>query len=409
EKMERVCYNLLSNALKYTPANGTVTFSCKCDGKELCFSVGDTGNGISEADCTRIFDRFFQVDKVRPKGSGIGLSLVKAFVELHGGSIDLKSELGKGSVFTVIIPVTHCEAHDAIDLEDNVSGHIEREDVEAELGNIDDTSIEFADERPLVLIIDDNGDLQVLLRTVLGSEYNVITASDGKQGLHLAARYTPDVILCDVMMPGMDGLECCRHLKEEVSTSHIPVLMLTACSADEQRAAGYDSGADGYLAKPFDTAVLLARITSLIKNRKIVRNLWEGGTTRRDEGNLSKPVAVETEKPKGKKDVENEFYAKFVSLVEKEMGNPDLNVDQLASEMGLGRSQFYRKIKALTNYSPVELLRNMRLKRARHLLTTTDKSISEIGYEVGFSNPAYFSKCYREAFDETPSDLRSRL
>ena len=409
EKMERICYNLLSNALKYTPANGTVTFSTECDGKELRFLVSDTGSGISEADCNQIFDRFFQVDKVRPKGSGIGLSLVKAFVELHGGSIDLKSQLGKGSVFTVTIPVNHCEANAAAERDDVMDNKDVREDVEAELSIIDDTIIEFADQRPMVLIIDDNEDLLVLLRTVLGSDYNVITASDGKQGLHLAVRYTPDVILCDVMMPGMDGLECCRQLKGEVSTSHIPVLMLTACTADEQRAAGYDSGADGYLAKPFDKGVLLSRIASLINNRRLVRNLWEGSPTHGDEGNLSKPVSSENHRPKGNKDLENEFYARFVSLVEKEMGNPDLNVDQLASEMGLGRSQFYRKIKALTNYSPVELLRNMRLKRARHLLTTTDKSISEVGYEVGFSTPAYFSKCYREAFGETPSNLRSRL
>lgn len=409
EKMERICYNLLSNALKYTPANGTVTFSSECDGKTLKFSVSDTGVGISESDCNHIFDRFFQVNKVRPKGSGIGLSLVKAFVELHGGEITLDSEPGKRSTFTVIIPVQHCEEDASDSVANEVVPTIAKEDIEAEFGNEYDTAIEFADNRPLVLAIDDNSDVLVLLRTVLGGDYNVITASDAKKGLHLAARYTPDVILCDVMMPEIDGMECCRRLKEEMSTSHIPVLMLTACSADEQRAAGYDSGADGYLSKPFDASVLKSRIASLISNRQIVRVLWGNKNTGRQEGNLDKPLDVESPKPKGSKDIENEFYSRFVDLVEKEMGNADLNVDQLASEMGLGRSQFYRKIKALTNYSPVELLRNMRLKRARHLLTTTDKSISEIGYEVGFSTPAYFSKCYREAFGETPSELRARL
>ncbi len=410
EKMERICYNLLSNALKYTPANGTVSFSCSCDGVMLHFSVSDTGSGISDSDRNHIFDRFFQVDKLRPKGSGIGLSLVKAFVELHGGTITLDSELGKGSVFSVSIPVSHCAECRSLEQTQDIKPVIGKDDVEAELGMVDESAIEFADNRPLLLVIDDNDDILVLLRTVLGSEYNVITASDAKKGLHLASRYTPDVILCDVMMPGMDGMECCRHLKGEISTSHIPVLMLTACSADEQRVAGYDSGADGYLSKPFDVTVLRSRIASLIANRRIVRSLWEGGRHLCDEGDLKKTVAVrETERPKGSNDVEDEFYNRFVSLVEKEMGNPDLNVDQLASEMGLGRSQFYRKIKALTNYSPVELLRNMRLKRARHLLTATDKSISEIGYAVGFSTPAYFSKCYREAYGETPSELRIRL
>ena len=184
--------------------------------------------------------------------------------------------------------------------------------------------------------------------------------------------------------------------------------MLTACGMDEQRATAYDSGADGYVSKPFSTSVLRSRISSLIANRRLIKNLW-GGDRKRDEGDLSKPVAVGETPRQAPRDVENEFYSRFLALVDKEMGNPDLNVDWLASEMGLGRSQFYRKIKAITNYSPVELLRNLRLKKARHLLSTTDRSISEIAYEVGFSTPAYFSKCYREAFGETPTDLRSRL
>ncbi len=409
EKMERVCYNLMSNALKYTPANGKVTFSCECDGISLRFAVSDTGSGIADTDRDHIFDRFFQVDKVRPKGSGIGLSLVKAFVELHGGSITLESEPGKGSVFCVTIPVTHCTEGNMPERVKEIKPIIGKEDVEAELGSVEEAEIEFADNRPLVLVIDDNNDVLVLLRTVLGSDYNVITASDARSGLQLAARYTPDIILCDVMMPEMDGTECCKRLKEEMSTSHIPVLMLTACSADEQRVAGYDSGADGYLSKPFDSGVLRSRIANLIANRRIVRGTIEKAGMG-SEGDLSKPVTTKgNHRPKGNADVENEFYSRFVSLVETEMGNPDLNVDQLASEMGLGRSQFYRKIKALTNYSPVELLRNMRIKKARHLLTTTDKSISEIGYEVGFSTPAYFSKCYREAYGETPSEIRTRL
>lgn len=407
EKMERVCYNLVSNALKYTPANGTVTVSCECDGVNLKFSVTDSGSGISQENQEKIFERFFQVDKVRPKGSGIGLSLVKAFVELHGGKIELDSEVGKGSTFTVTIPVTHCK--EETENEKNLTPAIGKEEVEAENANIEESAIEFADNRPLVLVIDDNADILVLLRTILGTDYNVITATGAKKGLHLAARYTPDAIVCDVMMPDIDGLECCRQLKEEMSTSHIPVLMLTACSSDEERAAGYDSGADGYLSKPVDAAVLKSRIASLITNRKKIKGVKKDGSIHKDHGNLDAPLASESPKLKGNQDLENEFYAKFVSLVEKELGNADLNVDQLASEMGLGRSQFYRKIKSLTNYSPVELLRNMRLKKARHLLTTTDKSISEIGYEVGFSTPAYFSKCYREAFGETPSELRNRL
>lgn len=185
--------------------------------------------------------------------------------------------------------------------------------------------------------------------------------------------------------------------------------MLTACSMDEDRMAIYDSGADGYLPKPFSSAVMRKRIASLIANRKRIKNIW-GTEQSRSEGDLSAPIHTpEGEKRSAPSSVDSEFYARFVALMEKDLGNPDLNVDQIAAELGLGRSQFYRKIKALTKYSPVELIRNMRLKRARQMLTTTTKSISEIAYEVGFSTPAYFTKCYREAFGETPTELRTRL
>ena len=209
------------------------------------------------------------------------------------------------------------------------------------------------------------------------------------------------------MMPVMDGLECCRRIKSEVSTSHIPVLMLTACSMDEQRIQGYDSGADGYLSKPFNADVLRSRCASLIANRKRIKVLWQGDATVMMKEKVTNGDEARKELPKS--DIDNEFYGRFLNLLDEEMGNPDLSVDWIASKMGLERSQFYRKIKALTNYSPVELIRRLRLKKARTLLTSTDKSISEIGYEVGFSTPAYFTKCYREAYGETPSEARAKL
>ena len=247
-----------------------------------------------------------------------------------------------------------------------------------------------------------------MIALLMKEEYNVLLAPDGKEGVRLAAKYVPDLIICDVMMPVMDGLECCRRIKEEVSTSHIPVLMLTACSLDEQRAQGYDSGADGYIAKPFSSVVLKARCRNLIENRRRIKQLWTNSAvalpqTDADGADAPKQPAV-TEG-----DVESEFYARFLEIVQREMGDSELNVEQLASCMGLGRSQFYRKIKALTNYSPVELVRNLRLKKGRELLLTTEKSVSEIAYEVGFSNPAYFTRCYRELFDETPTDLRDKM
>lgn len=398
EKIERVFFNLLSNAFKYTPDNGSITVSYESDGDNLTFRVADTGEGISARDLGNIFDRFYQVDRINPKGSGIGLSLAKAFVELHGGSISVESTLNVGTEFTVKLPVRHVSETVAED-----DRTIVREDAAIELDNIE-SDFTFDEKKPLVLIIDDNRDIQKLVGELLAPDYNIIAAPNGREGVRLAARYVPDLIICDVMMPVMDGLECCRRIKEEVSTSHIPVLMLTACSLDEQRVEGYESGADGYLPKPFNSSVLKSRCASLIANRKRIKDLWQSGpfpvTSDR------RPKAIES---LGTTDIDSDFYRRFLDILMKEIGNQDLNVDMIASKMGLERSQFYRKIKSLTNYAPVELIRRLRLQRGRELLLTTDRTVAEIAYETGFSTPAYFTKCYRDAYGETPSQARANL
>lgn len=400
EKIERVFFNLISNAFKYTLDNGTIKVSYECNDTSLTFKVADTGEGISERDLGNIFDRFYQVDRIHPKGSGIGLSLAKAFVELHGGSISVESTVNKGSVFSVVLPVRHIA--ETTTVSEKVIGH---GDAEAELDNIEG-NLSFDDNKPVVLVIDDNRDIQKLVGELLCAEYNIITASNGKEGVKMAAKYVPDLIICDVMMPVMDGMECCRHIKNEVSTSHIPVLMLTACSMDEQRVQGYDSGADGYLSKPFNSCVLKSRCSSLILNRKRIKDLWlsQPGTTAKEE--TEKTSRAET-LPTG--DIDNEFYNRFLGIFREGMGNPELNVDMIASQMGLERSQFYRKIKSLTNYAPVELMRRLRLQRGRELIISTEKTISEVAYEIGFSTPAYFTKCYRDAFGETPTQARDKL
>lgn len=405
EKIERVLFNLISNAFKYTHDNGSIAVKAFLDGGSLKISVADTGKGIAREDLGNIFDRFFQVDKIHPNGSGIGLSLAKAFVELHRGTISVVSTPGQGSTFTVTIPVTHSDAVEAAHVNPEI---ISPAAVESELGDVESEDRPFDPNKPLLLVIDDNEDMRRMIGELLGDDYSMIFAANGRDGVRLAARHVPDLIICDVMMPLMDGLEFCRIVKSEVSTSHIPVLMLTACSMDEQRAMGYESGADGYVAKPFNTAVLKARCKSLIENRKRIRDvLGEGKPASATSRSQSKPAASAASATAG---IDNDFYARFLAIVEQEMGNPDLNVDSLASRMSLGRSQFYRKIKALTNYSPVEILRNLRLRHARELLTSAPaKSISEIAYEVGFSTPAYFTRCYKDFYGETPSELRERL
>lgn len=426
EKMERIFFNLISNAIKYTPDNGSIRVSYTFDDKNLTFRVADTGIGIPHDDLGNIFDRFFMVDQVRPHGSGIGLSLVKAFVELHKGTITAESVVGKGSVFTVVIPVTHVsevsEVPSRLISQEDINIELAATDsfIESDLSALPPDAASAGEDKPRLLVIDDNPDIRNLVGEILGEEYEIHQAADGREGLAKAARLVPDIIICDIMMPVMDGLECCRRIKEEVSTSHIPVVMLTACSLDEQRVEGYESGADGYIAKPFSGEVLKARCRSLLQNRKRIKDLWQGKVPGMDGASpdtapLAAPAEVaESQRtpalPKvGNADPDNEFYARFLQIFQEEISNPNLNIEQLASKMGLGHSQFYRKIKALTNYTPVELMRQLRLKQARHLLTTTTRSVSEIAYEVGFSSPAYFTKCYRTAFGQTPSELRDNL
>jgi len=399
EKIERVFFNILSNSFKYTPDNGSITVSYDYNEHNVTFKVSDTGEGIDERELDNIFDRFYQVDRINPKGSGIGLFLSKAFVELHGGTISVESSLGKGSVFAVTLPVVHNSRSIVVPEKST-----DRQDVWAEL-DIVNTSITFDETKPLVLIIDDNKDIQKLVGELLNADYNIITASNGRAGLRMAAKYVPDLIICDVMMPVMDGMECCRCLKNEITTSHIPVLMLTACNMDEQRVQGYDSGADGYLSKPFKSEVLKSRCSSLIINRKRIKKLWQSPS----DATCRKKDVVASLSFVTVSDIDNEFYNRFLKIFREEMGNPDINVDWIASKMGLERSQFYRKIKSLTNYAPVELMRNLRLKQGRILVMTTEKNVSEIAYETGFSTPAYFTKCYRDAFGETPSESRNNL
>lgn len=411
EKMERIFFNIISNAIKYTPVGGAITVSYAVEGENLVMRFSDTGRGIAASEISRIFESFYQsADHGAAIGSGIGLSLVKAFVELHGGTISVESTPGVGSVFTVTIPVRHVDGPAT-----TPAPLITDAEVVAELRRVGPVSDPAAttvaepsapvaqENLPVLLVIDDNADMRLLVKEILGDQYRIHEAADGRAGLAAAMRLVPDIIICDVMMPVMDGLECCRLIKEEVTTSHIPVLMLTACALDHQRVQGYDSGADAYLPKPFTAELLVSRCRNLIANRRRIRELW----ARPAAAPLS--TAPESASPTPAADIDNRFYARFLDIFTAQMSNPELSIEEIASEMGLGHSQFYRKIKALTGYTPVELIRQLRLREGRRMLTATDKSISEIAYAVGFSSPAYFTKCYRAAFNETPSALRDKL
>jgi DNA-binding response OmpR family regulator/anti-sigma regulatory factor (Ser/Thr protein kinase) len=401
EKMERVFFNLVSNAFKYTPQNGSIDVTVSIEGANLKVVVADTGTGMTADDLQHIFERFYQVDKVHAKGSGIGLALVKAFVNLHDGVITANSEPGKGSTFTVVIPIRHVDVAESV-----ATKAIDTTVVDTELAPIEAPEVEIDSDKLCVLAIDDNADIRAYIRTMLDDTYQVIEAADGMQGVKMASKYVPDLIICDVMMPNMDGMECVRRLKAEVNTSHIPVLMLTACSLDEQKIQGYEIGVDAYLSKPFSAGVFVARCKALIDNRKRIRDVLTDNNISNVTNATPKQPAPQT--PTKGKDIDNDFYNRFLQIVEKELSNPDLSVEELGSRLGMSRVQFYRKIKAITNYSPVELLRNIRLKRAAKMLSSTERTVSEIAYEVGFTTPSYFTKCFKDYFGESPSDLQHR-
>lgn len=394
EKMERVYFNLLSNAFKFTPENGTITVTLSTltkeeGGRYARLVVADTGSGISVQHIRHIFDRFYQID-VNHAGSGIGLALAKAFVELHGGEITVDSVEGKGTVFTVDIPMAVVEEPSADLVQEP---RITQQTVVEELEDME-TEEQIPDEnKECILIIDDNADVRDYVKSLLKEEYTVIEAPDGRAGLKKAMKYVPDAIICDVMMPVMDGLECCRKLKTELQTSHIPVMLLTACSLDEQRIQGFECGADSYISKPFNSKLLLVRLRNLMDNHKRLKQFFGDKTT------LSKePVS----------DVDKGFVDRFRELIEENLADSELSVEDLGSKMGLSRVQLYRKIKALTNYSPNELVRIARLKKAASLLASSEKTISEITYEVGFTSPSYFTKCYKDYFGESPTDFLKR-
>ena len=387
--LERILFNLLGNSIKHTREDGIITVSVKREGQEAVLKVEDDGEGIPEDKLPYIFERFYQASE-STTGTGIGLALVKAVAELHSGSVAVSSTLGKGSLFTLRIP-----------LEQKGAQVVEGKEASAytehykEVYTTDNTRRKEAagrvtqpEDRPTILVVDDNADLRSFIGTLLEGEYRILTACNGEEGLEKASRELPDLVVSDVMMPVMSGLELCSALKGQLATSHIPVILLTAKSLEDQRAQGYDSGADAYISKPFSERVLLSRIGNLLKSRILLKEhyLETGESAARPQ--------------------ENDFLARFRAVVRENLADENLSVEQIGSALGLSRVQLYRKVKALTGYSPVELIRITRLKTAEQLLKTTDKTVAEIAYAVGFGTPSYFSKCFKELFGRQPGERR---
>ena len=412
EKIARVIFNLLSNALKYTPAGGDIFVSLKDEGEKLRLDVRDTGKGIEKEEADKIFERFFQA-KGAASGTGIGLALVKSFVELHHGQVWVESELGKGSDFIVEIPREQVDKSLVIHMDDEGVDNSVSNSNSDDKNVVNESVLQYIDDgvrkcgkvqqlvsentnKPTVLVIDDNNDIRQYEHTLLQDDYIVIEAVDGKEGLEIAKKEVPDLVICDVMMPVMDGLEFTEQLKTNTATSHIPVIMLTAKNLEEHRAEGYEHGADSYITKPFHSKVLLARIENLLKQRKLLKHLFQGAKEAEQE--IAESHLEDRDK---------QFLKQLHSIIQKNLSDSEFGVEDIGKQIGLSRVQLYRKVKAMTGSSVVDLLRKARLAKAKRLLESRSMSVSEVAYDVGFSAPSYFTKCFKDEYGMLPGEIGS--
>ncbi|MCD8313865.1 MAG: response regulator [Bacteroidales bacterium] len=398
EKVFKIVNNLLSNAMKFTPKGGEVAVRLTQKGSDLMvIEVTDTGVGIVAEDLPHIFDRFYQPARNENfSGTGIGLNLVKQFAEMLGGNASVESEVGVGSIFRVELPI-RSESSAQSDVKEDA----EDEDVEekAVSESAQDSGIEDKEtgkERTRLLVIEDNADFRNYIASELSEEFDVIKAVDGEDGLRKVSKHIIDIIICDVMMPRMDGFELCRRIKNDINTSHIPIILLTAHSNNDVRREGYKAGADAYISKPFSMDVLLARIHNLVEERRRrIRAFATGSEDVSSEKMTATPL-------------DRRLMDKVVECVRKNMGNADYSIEDLADDVAMHRMNLYRKLRTITGMTPSEFMRTVRLREAARLLVSEpDLSVTEISERVGFNTPKYFSRHFFEMFSCTPSAYRS--
>jgi signal transduction histidine kinase/DNA-binding response OmpR family regulator len=417
DKLEKILNNLISNALKFTPEEGSVSVSLQytkgqgsvpldsadyTPGKDdnptgfIEIAVSDTGPGISAEDLPHIFDRFYRADETHTiEGTGIGLALTKELTELHHGRISAQSTPGKGSVFTVTLPIRES----AYRREEIIEAPLIGETLEpvpvvnSPVGSRDTSLSPSTDGKAIVLIVEDNRDLRRYVRESLETDYAVREANDGKEGYDRAIEVVPDLVISDLIMPKMDGLELCRALKKDVRTSHVPVILLTARAGTDSRIEGLETGADDYVTKPFDSKELTARVRNLIEQRRQLRAKFSAGVVLRPG-----EVAVSS--------LDDALLKKVMNTIEGRMGDEDLSAEDIAREVSLSRRHLDRKLMGLTNLSTAELVRYVRLQRAHDLLEMKGGTIAEIAFQVGFASPSHFTSSFRERFGCLPSEIR---
>ena len=445
DKFEKIVFNLLSNAFKYTPNGKMITVFIREDEGTVSVGVQDQGIGIAENKRKSLFVRFENlVDKniFNQASSGIGLSLVKELVEMHKATISVDSRLGEGSCFKVdfLKGKEHYNSSVEFILEDSVAPlSMERIvdiansslQTEAAIADAPDLEVSAAKEeaeesssKELMLLVEDNQELRSFLRSIFASTYRVVEASDGMEGWSKALKYLPDIIISDVMMPEKDGIEMTRELRADMTTSHIPIILLTAKTTIESKLEGLEYGADDYITKPFSATYLQARVENLLMQRKKLQNFYRDSLTHVTvsetpvaqgetlAGHASaEPVSSAAEEPAMPEMSPNDrkFMDKLVDLMEQNMDNGELVVDDLVRELAVSRSVFFKKLKTLTGLAPIEFIKEMRIKRAAQLIETGEFNMTQISYMVGINDPRYFSKCFKAQVGMTPTEYREKV
>ena len=389
DKLDNIVYNLLSNAFKFSESGASITFIAAFTKNKLQITVSDSGMGIPEDKLPQVFERFYQVDDANTReheGSGIGLSLTKDLVELMGGTIEVKSTINIGTEFRLWIPLQEIKIGKGVgELVMKASPHQDQLLAKSYLFDEDHRDI------PSILMVEDNADMRYFIKEQLIKKYKVFEAINGDVGFRKSVSLQPDLIITDLMMPKMDGIELCNKLKTNVDTSHIPVIMLTAKAGMENKIEGLETGADDYLTKPFDAKELLVRTRNLIEQRRRLRELYSSSEMRVDP----KQVTVNS--------IDQKFLESLIDLLEANYSVPEFGVPQIQDALAMSKTQLHRKVKALTNEAPGELLRNFRLKRAAQLLSQKADTVTQIAYQVGFNNLSYFAKCFKERYEVSPS------
>jgi signal transduction histidine kinase/DNA-binding response OmpR family regulator len=402
DKMHKILANLLSNAFKFTPSGGAITFAIRKCEPNTRFSEGyvevlamDTGVGIDPIHLPHIFNRFYQADNSFTRefeGSGIGLSLTKELVELHGGEITVTSTAGKGTCFVVQLP--QGKKHLKEDEIQAKSPALNLDSVVDDLSLLEDELADVIDSSrlPKLLVVEDNADMRHYIHESLKTSFVVLEAMNGVEGLTKAQIEIPDLIVSDLMMPHMDGLQLCMQIKADERTSHIPVILLTAKADNAYKIEGYQLGADDYIPKPFDVKELEIRIKNLIESRKKLQARYSSQLS-------FKPRNIQVQS------ADEKFIKKIGEIIEGHMDDFSFSVEVLADEAALSNVQLYRKLKALTGNAPNDLIRSMRLERAASLLKQKGGNVADIAYQVGFSNLSYFTKCFKEKYNQLPSEI----